>query len=337
MTSSALDSIRNETRTVLKRHVAPGERVALLDFPLHHNAGDSLIWVGQTNYLDELGVKLRYVSDLFTHSDEMLRDRLGSSTILLHGGGNFGDRWSTVQRFRERIVAAHPHNKIVGLPQGIDYADPDELEKTAAVYAQHPDLTLLLREQRSYEIALDHFPHNRVDFCPDLAFGAHIAPDTSAPSVDVVKLLRVDSEKADHGAVEIQHSSVQYDWGLRGRNVAVWHALTVPTRITHSYPKATAAMYPALSRSYPRIAALNIRVAQRILSQGSVVLTDRLHAAVLAAMMGKQVIAMDNANKKVSGIYTAYLHRFDNVRYAATTADAADMVAQAVDNASQAS
>lgn len=334
MTGSALDSIRNETRAVLSRHVDADEHVALLDFPLHHNAGDSLIWVGQSNYLEELGVKPCYVSDLFTHSDELLQNRVGRNTIFLNGGGNFGDRWSEVQQFRERIISAYPHNKIVALPQGIDYADPGELEKTAAVYAQHPDLTLLLRETRSYEIALEHFPHNRVDFCPDLAFGAHISPDTAEPSVDVVKLLRVDSEKADHGTVETKHSSVQYDWGLHGRNLAVWHALTVPTRITHSYPRTTTTLYPALSRFYPRIAALNLRVARRILSQGRVVLTDRLHAAVLAAMMGKQVIAMDNANKKVSGIYTAYLHRFENVRYAATTADAADMVAQAVDTAS---
>ncbi|MDJ0392280.1 polysaccharide pyruvyl transferase family protein [Rhodococcus sp. G-MC3] len=330
MTQLALESIRRETLAVMRRHTAPGDRIALLDFPSHHNAGDSLIYAGQAAYLDQLKVGVDYVSDLHTHSDALLRERLTDRTIFLHGGGNFGDRWPAHQAFRERIVARFPNNKIVALPQGIDYADPDALAKTAAMYAKHSDLTLMLREQRSYDIARANFPSNNVEYCPDMAFGAEIEKSVDGSAVDVVKLLRVDSEGLDHGAVDIDYSSVQYDWGVRGKDLALWQVITLPTRIANNYPNTTRLLYPALARSYRQIAALNLRVAQRILNKAPVVLTDRLHAAVLAAMMGKRVVAMDNANKKVSGIYSAYLHRFDNVRFAATSAEAADLVAQAV-------
>ncbi|OZC57385.1 polysaccharide pyruvyl transferase family protein [Rhodococcoides fascians] len=330
MTQRALASIRDETLAVLRSHVAPGERVALLDFPSYDNAGDSLIYAGEIRYLEESNVQVDYVSDVHTHHDGLLRDRVGAGTIFLRGGGNFGDRWPGHQRFREGIVERFPHNKIVCLPQGIDYADPAALRRTADLYSKHSDLTLLLRERKSYDLAIAAFPDNRVEYCPDMAFGAQIDSSPGGSAVDVVKLLRVDSEGIDHGAVDLGASSVQADWGLRGPDRALWNAITLPTRIAYNVPRTTRILYPALARSYPFAAQLNLRVAQRILNQGSVVLTDRLHAAVLAAMMGKRVVALDNANKKVSGIYSAYLHRFDTVRLASTAAEAVEMVEDAV-------
>lgn len=330
MTHETVDAIREETLSVLRPHASPGDRVAHLDFPNHYNAGDSLIYAGEVEYLKRLDVHVDYVSDPFTHNDALLEERIGDGTLFLQGGGNFGDRWPIDQRFREAIVARFPRNKIVCLPQSIDYSDTDALRRTAALYAQHRDLTLMLRERRSYELALDHFPSNRVEYCPDMAFGADIAHSTEGTAVDVVKLLRADSESLGYASVDIDASSVQYDWGLHGTDLAISAAVTLPTRIAHSFPKTNRLLYPALVRSYEQTAKLNLRVAQRILNLAPVVLTDRLHAAVLAAMIGKRVVAMDNANRKVSGIYDAYLHRFDNVHFAATPDAAADLVRQAV-------
>ncbi|MBY4037875.1 polysaccharide pyruvyl transferase family protein [Rhodococcus fascians] len=330
MTYEIVDAIREETMAVLRQHASPGDRVAHLDFPNHFNAGDSLIYAGEVEYLKQLDVHVDYVSDPFTHNNDLLEQRVGDGTLFLQGGGNFGDRWPMDQKFREAIVARFPRNKIVCLPQSIDYSDADAMHRTAALYAQHPDLTLMLREQRSYELALAHFPNNRVEYCPDMAFGAEIAHSAEGSAVDVVKLVRDDSESLGHASVNVDASSVQYDWGLHGRDLAISTVVTLPTRIAYNFPTANRLLYPALVRSYEQTAKLNLRVAQRILNLAPVVLTDRLHAAVLAAMMGKRVVAMDNANRKVSGIYDAYLHRFDNVQFAATPDAAADMVRQAV-------
>jgi pyruvyl transferase EpsO len=38
-----------------------------------------------------------------------------------------------------------------------------------------------------------------------------------------------------------------------------------------------------------------------------VVVTDRLHAAVFSVLLGKPVVMVDNANKKLSAIYRDYL------------------------------
>jgi exopolysaccharide biosynthesis predicted pyruvyltransferase EpsI len=330
MTRETIDAIREETLAVLRTHASPGDRVAHLDFPNHYNAGDSLIYAGEVEYLKRLNVHVDYVSDPFTHNDALLEERIGDGTLFLQGGGNFGDRWPIDQKFRESIVARFPRNKIVCLPQSIDFADTDALTRTAALYAEHPDLTLMLRERRSYELALAHFPGNRVEYCPDMAFGADVARSAEGSAVDVVKLLRADSESLGHESVKIDASSVQYDWGLRGTDLAISTAVMLPTLIAQHFPRANRLLYPALLRSYEQTAKLNLRVAQRILNLAPVVLTDRLHAAVLAAMMGKRVVAMDNANKKVSGIYDAYLHRFDNVSFASTTDEAAELVRQAV-------
>ena len=44
-------------------------------------------------------------------------------TILLHGGGNFGDLWPIYQRFREHVIAAFPDHRIVQLPQTVHFRD----------------------------------------------------------------------------------------------------------------------------------------------------------------------------------------------------------------------
>jgi pyruvyl transferase EpsO len=52
------------------------------------------------------------------------------------------------------------------------------------------------------------------------------------------------------------------------------------------------------------------------------VFTNRLHATVLAALMGKPAVAMDNANGKISAIIGDYLGRMPGVRYAPSVKEA---------------
>jgi pyruvyl transferase EpsO len=59
-----------------------------------------------------------------------------------------------------------------------------------------------------------------------------------------------------------------------------------------------------------------VRAAERTLLHGHVVVTDRLHAAVLATLLGRPVVAHDNANGKLSAVFADYLGRFPNTRFA---------------------
>ena len=144
---------------------------AILDYPDHINIGDHLIWLGDISYfLEERGVKVRYLSSSERFSPQELDKRIGKAPIILHGGGNFGDIWARAQAFREDIIRNYMDRPIYILPQTIFFSSAESLAKTAEVLNSHPNLTLFTRDHYSYEIALENFHNCQVLLAPDMAF-----------------------------------------------------------------------------------------------------------------------------------------------------------------------
>jgi pyruvyl transferase EpsI len=91
--------------------------------------------------------------------------------ILLHSGGNIGDRGMWSESIRRLIVQTFRQNRIVSLPQTIFFSDTPkgrkERENTRRIYDQHPDLTIIARDPRSGEIARELFTKARILRMPD--------------------------------------------------------------------------------------------------------------------------------------------------------------------------
>src|SRR3546814_7988516 len=90
------------------------------------------------------------------------------SSIVLHGGGNFGDLYPIHQEFRERIVEQFPRNRIVIMPQSIHFKNPARLAEDARRFAAHRNLTITVRDLDSERLVREHFS-NLVHLVPDMA------------------------------------------------------------------------------------------------------------------------------------------------------------------------
>jgi len=320
----ALEQIQDETMTVLSTLLVRGQRVALVDFPNHENSGDALIFLGQLRYLDRLGVHVDYIADGSRYSPADLRALVPHGPILIQGGGNFGDRWEYMQALRERVISDFPDRQIIQLPQGIDFQDGPKLEQAQFILGAHPDLTLLIRDHAGVERTRELFSKATVLFCPDMAFGYGRVKGGDA-ALDAVVLRRNDSESLEGAERFTMHpadSHVDLDWGLTGVAKLIDKALHLPGAISKRIPALAVRLYPIQRRAYVAIASNNVRHAVRILSRGRLVVTNRLHATVLATLMGKPVVAMDNANGKISAIIGDYLGRMPGVHYAPSVKDA---------------
>ncbi len=147
------------------------EQCALLDHPDHPNIGDHLIWLGEVFYLtDVLKTQINYASSVENFSASEMEKQVGKSPILLHGGGNLGDLWPKFQKFREQIISKYKDRPIIILPQSIYFANQANLLETANIFNSHPNLTIFVRDNYSYEIAQDHFHNCQVIKAPDMAF-----------------------------------------------------------------------------------------------------------------------------------------------------------------------
>ncbi|MDT2007293.1 hypothetical protein FXW78_27275 [Rhodococcus opacus] len=316
---SALATIRSDTLRTLSALLPSGTKVALVDFPNHQNAGDSLIWTGTRKYLRELDVEVDYVADMSRYAPEHLAERLPSGPILIQGGGNFGDRWEPMQAFRERVVADFPDRQIIQLPQSIEFGPGSALEQAQRVLGAHRNLTILIRDHEGVKRTRELFPTATVTFCPDLAFGNGWMRSIADGPVDVILLLRRDSEAVDHGYQ--LHPGLTHrpaEWGLTGYQSLKWKALHIPGAIAKRSATLSRLLYPTVAKAYERQAKLNVETAVKVLKSGRLVVTDRLHAMVLASLLEMPVIAMDNENGKVRAIYSDYLHTLPNVHFAET-------------------
>lgn len=289
-------SLGDRIETALGQVLPDLSAFALVDFPKHDNVGDSAIWLGEVAYLNARRVKPGYVCTFGDFSADDLRRAVPAGPILIHGGGNFGDIWPAHQAFRETLLAQFPDRQIVQLPQSLHFDSDEALKRTAAAIGKHGNFHLFVRDRRSYDIALNAFDCP-VELCPDSAIylGPLVRP--VRPSADLFCLMRMDRERteASAAAVDFPKGAVIGDWTRLRR-----HARTLNK--VSSMP-----LNPFLSpmerkyQFYTALANRQLRRGTQLLSSGRVVLTDRLHAHIIALLLQIPHVVLDNSYGKVSG------------------------------------
>lgn len=296
-----LAPLRSTIDDVLRPLLADVQRVALLDFPAHSNVGDSAIWLGTLAYLRDRGKTICYTCDQSTYSRSTLAARLGDGAILLSGGGNFGDIWKGPQRLREQVVRDFPNARIVQLPQSVMFRDQDELARARAIFDAHPALTLLVRDRRSFRFVSGNFRAPAL-LCPDMALWLGAIARPSPAKREIVWLARTDRESA----VGSPPASVEtVDW-LNEPPAPELRLESFLRELVVEHPRAERMLRKTLSRVADRAAANRLRRGCAMLSEGRVVITDRLHAHILSLLLGIPSVILDNSYGKLRDFYDTW-------------------------------
>ncbi|UVO49038.1 polysaccharide pyruvyl transferase family protein [Sphingomonas sp. SUN019] len=292
--------------------ILPPGKLALVDFPDHSNVGDSAIWLGEMAYLRRAGRMPDYVSALGDHDDDAMAKRIGDGTILIHGGGNFGTLWPKHEAFRLQMLRRHPNCAIVQMPQSIHYDTPERADEMAAAIATHGRFTLLVRDAKSLAFARERFDC-AVDLCPDAALMLGRQQRAAPASSPVFALLRTDHERAA-GTDAVPPAGVLADDWLaedpRARNrVRGWLKLR---RLLMRDPQAQRLMLQRV------LAEWRVKRGLAMLSQGDVVVTDRLHAHILSLLLDIPHVLLDNSYGKVAGFADQWTAQYAGLSRAAT-------------------
>lgn len=302
--------LRPALDSVLQRHLGAPHKVALLDFPLHRNSGDSAIFLGSLNWLRQHGYEIVQVSSLSTYSPVSLRRRLGSDgTILINGGGNFGDLWPHIHRQRELVAADFRDTKVVQLPQSLHFTTDEALSAcVAGPLGSHEGFTLLTRDRASERLAREAFGNATVDLAPDMAFGLGCRTITDT-ATEILWLARDDLERSDIGAVPRDRGIEITDWDMGRMRGPLWRSLaTLPkgAKALRSRPFLHALAVGASQPTFEPMARLALDSALATLARGRVVVTDRLHAHILSLLLGRPQVVMDNSYGKISSFMDAW-------------------------------
>jgi exopolysaccharide biosynthesis predicted pyruvyltransferase EpsI len=332
-----LKELRDASLRELAEAIGPSVDVALLDIPNQINVGDSLIWAGEMEYLDALGLRLKYASDLHGYEPGSLRRAMPEGVVLIHGGGNFGDLWLGHQQHREQISKDLPDYRIVQLPQSVYFQSESRAAEANRVLREHPDFRLLARDAPSVSRAASDLPDVRVSFCHDMALGwdapAWDPPETSSPRILVIAR---DDRESSSGLASLTPDWLPNavvdvtDWGDLGGEREKWQRARQRASIQHHHsrlarhvaPLRWPGFQPGIQRSLAQINRSNITAGVALYDTASGAVVDRLHAHIIAALRGVPHILLDNSYGKLKAVYEDYTHGFSTAHYVTTLSDA---------------
>lgn len=268
-------------------HVAPDVPVCLIDFPNHSNVGDSAIWLGELQLLSDLGhPSLAYTCDLEDYDAATLRMAAPEGTILINGGGNFGDLWVRHQDFRERVLVDFPDRPIVQLPQSIHFDSSERLDQARRAIARHRHFTLIARDHQSFERA-SIFECPSV-LSPDCAFALGPLAIVQQPAHPLVALLRTDKTAVDM-------TEVASNFPDRTRSTDWLEEKTIEVAALGAFVHRR----EGVNEARRRMAEMRLARGLEILGSGRKVVTNRLHGHILSLLLGRPNFVIDNRIGKV--------------------------------------
>ena len=316
----SFDKKIEQLRRIISDSIKPllSDRVIIADAPYYDNIGDSLIWRGAVDFLHANNFKLlhSYGAGYFPFP------RLDKDiTIILMGGGNFGDLWREFQDIRLEIIDRYPDNRIVMLPQSICYQNPALINKDADLMARHTDLHLFARDQASYDILSARFSRNLVYLAPDMAFCINsrlLAPHRNREEGKTLFLLRSDKELTQETPTTLQEANIISDWPKPEKTRRLIRNLKRARRISRELRGRglhSRFIDSALTVCGNKFICNSLtRKGCEFLHPFSRIVTTRLHTMILAVLLHKPVEYIDNTYGKLSAFAETWLHDLPDVK-----------------------
>lgn len=282
-----LQHIKNKKNQIKKlkdylESIKNSKKIYILDACDHRNLGDQAILLAEYTFLKnnfyDYEIVIVGLSDFEIHSPIVFKYINPNDLIFLHGGGNLGNEYKRAEYIRRTIISNFPNNKIILFPQTIFFSENDEgrneLSKSIQIYSQHRNLTLIARERTSYELMKKYFNCNNVILTPDIVFYLNKTEPTNNRN-GALLCLREDLE----GILKDNDKKLVIEY---------LHSKFLNVKITDTIGENS---FTGVEKKLNEF------------RNAEVVITDRLHGMVFAAITGTPCIALSNYNYKVQGTY----------------------------------
>ena len=312
---------KKQLESIIRELILPliDKDYVLLDLPYHSNLGDTLIWQGELDLLKSLPYKCRYSTWLGSDIETIGRHILPDTIICFNGGGNFGDVWEGPNDFRKRIIERFPRNRVIIFPQTIFYKNEENLLKDAKFYVQYPNVTICARDTRSFLILQQYFSKNKSLLVPDMAFCMDInkyARNKNNEGTIFIKRCDIEwNDEIDYS--EVPSNAYISDWTWltesnaykRQQDICKWER-----RLGKLFCKDLSGRgLDFYWHHYLR--KLNVRTAIDVIDSYEHIYATRMHAALLALILGKQDITLyDNSYGKSSSLYDTWLSDVEGMK-----------------------
>ncbi|MGF1685038.1 polysaccharide pyruvyl transferase family protein [Photobacterium minamisatsumaniensis] len=287
-------------------------KVHYLDYPLHYNIGDLLIYLGTESFFEDNNINVIGRYTLYEANSDWVTNKIkDDDVIIFHGGGNFGDIYEVCQDLRHNIIKKFPNNKIIILPQSVHFNSLNKRKISQSIHRNHQNLSIFVRDIESYEIVKDY--STKVMLMPDMAhylYGSKfleiLKSETNIEHSDLF-LSRTDKEISNIPRSSTPEGTVNFDWfdlvSIRDelkRKVINVLLRTIGKRINLS---------SILSKLWLKQSKKMAIVGGRKILSTDHLYTNRLHGMIFAHLLDKKVNVTDNSYGKNSRYYNLWLNK----------------------------
>lgn len=270
------------------------KRVFVFLAGLYQNLGDMAITYSQKVFLESIFPDSEVILIPSTETYESVRVIKKyirpTDVITISGGGNMSDLYSSLENARLYVVRSFPNNKIISFPQTIAFSNTingiRSLKKSYKVYRRHKDLSIFVREKNSFLRAKRDFQYLDIGICPDMVLS-----------------IKKDKPHADRNAVLC---CLRKDAEL---SLSTSQSKTIKTLIENKYSHVIEKDTVDIPLEACKLSTFETSLESfwSLIRSCKVVVTDRLHCLIFCVITGTPVVAIDNSNKKLSGVVNTWL------------------------------
>lgn len=285
-----------------KKFERPGDKIAYIFLAAdQNNLGDLAIRQAQEWFLKEILPKDYTVvsitqNDTYLFTKSIRKQLKAEDIILLQGGGSFGDLYPKADYGRIFLCKYFKHKPIVSLPQTIFFSKSNYGRWRKSInrksISKLSNLILATREQKSYRMAQKLFNNNKVILAPDIVLS--LLPkirerhNQDKKRSGIIVTFRSDTEKYISDSDSLSIMSVLKSSSNIISKIDTDNGGDRVITTTEGFKKVT-----SLLDKY---------------SSAKLVVTDRLHGMIFAAITGTPCIVLPNSNHKIKETYTSWLH-----------------------------
>ncbi len=295
----------NVCRPILKYKKTQTKPVFLIFTPEHENLGDHAIAYAEKLILDDLNIPFYEVTNKQIEMLDYykLMNSFNGALVLITGGGNLGSLWTWIEDINRQIIINNPDSRIVILPNTIYYGESEEdlryLEESKKIYNSHNALYIYAREENSYNFMKDIY--SNISLVPDMVLSLNHKTDIVRNGC--ILCLRDDTEalfsEEDLNRIR-QISDKLFDGNVICSNTFVENPVSVSERQNE------------------------IKAKFNVFSAAQLVITDRLHGMIFAAVTGTNCIVFDSKSPKLRGCYE-WIKHLGYIRFADSISDIEDI------------
>lgn len=259
------------------------KKVILMGTPEYGNMGDHLIALAELCLLKDKfgeGSVLEITENDIRYRYNAVKKLISTDSLLcLQGGGNISDIWTDQENIRSRIIADNSSNKIIVMPQTAYISAPENTPEILKKYKNK--IRVCARERFTFELLTEN--NLKTMLCPDCALYLwrtckKYRKFHQRNGIGVC--IRDDAESCEEG-VEEKILQFIFQKGYKAEKFS-----TVKERYISSVQREG-----ELRELFEYVSGLQL------------VITDRLHAMIIAYLTGTACVALANSNRKVEGSY----------------------------------